>query len=134
MSMYDELRCSYPLPVPGWDGVLFQTKSTPAQWMDLYEIRADGSLWHQDYDLEDKSDPKAEGISRWLGCMTRVNARWEPIPDFTGEIVFHELRQGEWIEFSAYFAKGKIAMPIQLRNHEPKPQEPARAAVQEGLL
>ena len=61
--MFDDINCSYPLP-----GKVrprsFQTKDTPAQYLDLYEIREDGTLWHEDYDIEDQSDPDAEGFAR----------------------------------------------------------------------
>jgi hypothetical protein len=45
--MFDELTVAYPLP-DGWDpaGQVFQTKDTPSQWLERYELRADGSLWH----------------------------------------------------------------------------------------
>ena len=123
MGMFDEIRCRYPLPVPGWEETLFQTKDTPEQWMEQYEIRADGTLWHEDYDIEDRSDPKAEGLLALCGCMTRVNCRWVN-SDFTGEIRFCSLRKPEWIEFSAYFVKGAIALPVQLIEHQ-KPERKA---------
>jgi hypothetical protein len=43
MGMFDELRCHYPLPVRGANDLLFQTKDTKQQLMDLYEIRDDGT-------------------------------------------------------------------------------------------
>lgn len=103
MGLFDYLRCNYPLPVEGAELLEYQTKDTPAQWMDQYEIRADGTLWHENYDTEDRSDPNAEGFDRLFGCMTRVNKRWEPVL-LTGEIVFY----AEDIEFSAYFVGGKL--------------------------
>lgn len=71
--------------------------------MDQYEIRADGTLWHQDYDTEDRSDPNAEGLARLFGLATRVNERWEPVA-ITGEIVFY----ADGFEFSAYFVGGAL--------------------------
>ena len=88
MGMYDELRCKYPLPVKGANDLLYQTKDTPSQFIDLYEIRADGTVWRQNYDIKDRSDPKAEGLERIIGCMTRINKalgksegfqRWNPV-------------------------------------------------------
>lgn len=112
--MFDELRCHYPLPVSGANGLLFQTKDTDAQFMDLYEIRADGSLWHETYDIEDRSDPDAAGLRRFAGIMTRVNPRWTPVM-FTGEIRFYTTTDAVnteatcgWLEFSAYFDKGEL--------------------------
>lgn len=103
MGAFDYVRCHYPLPVGGARALEYQTKDTPAQWLDLYEIRADGTLWHQDYDTEDRSDPNADGLARLFGCATRVNERWEPVA-LTGEVVFYS---GDF-EFSAYFVRGKL--------------------------
>jgi hypothetical protein len=89
MGMFDYVKCLYLLP-DGEDGsaIEFQTKDTDAQYMDLYEIREDGTLWHQVYDVEDHSDHKAEGIMRFSGCMTRVREHW--VQEFTtGAINFY---------------------------------------------
>ena len=113
MGMFDEIRCLYPLPLEGANARVYQTKDTPAQFTDLYEIREDGTLWHEEYDLEDQSDPNAEGIARIFGMCARVNERWEPV-DLTGEIRFYDFiretldRADGWIEWSAYFTKGKL--------------------------
>lgn len=112
MGMYDELRCHYPLPVDGANTLLFQTKDTDAQYLDLYEIRADGTLWHEEYDVEDQSDPNATGFFRFVGCATRINKRWVP-DSMTGEIRFYTSRTAgrindSWIEFSAYFVDGRL--------------------------
>lgn len=111
MSLFDELRCRYPLPIEGMQELLFQTEDTPAQFGDEYEIREDGTLWHEAYDTEDHSDPKAEGLFAICGMMTRVNQRWEFVP-FTGAIRFYSTL-GEpphygWIEFSSYFVAGHL--------------------------
>lgn len=112
MGMFDYLRCHYPLPVDGANALEFQTKDTDAQYMDKYEIREDGTLWHADYDTEDRSDQNAEGFARLFGCATRVNERWAFEP-MTGEICFHasktgNYQDGSWVEFSAYFVDGKL--------------------------
>lgn len=48
MGMFDYVICNYPLP-DGEDGSgrEFQTKDTDSQYLDRYEIRADGTLWFQ---------------------------------------------------------------------------------------
>src|ERR1044072_492742 len=113
MGMFDYIRCEAPLPLP--DGFSldcvdddgrgpFQTKDTPNQFMDQYVIRSDGTLWVEEYDVEDHSDPKAEGIMRIVGCMTRVNKRWVRLYDPKGEIRFYTslgINHTGWIEFSA---------------------------------
>ena len=135
MGMFDEIKCRYPLPVEGANTLDYQTKDTPDQYCDLYEIREDGTLWHQIYDTEDQSDAakwKAdnpgkelpEELNGWrscCGCMTRVNKRWEQLPEFVGEIRFYTTlppRDSGWIEWSAYFEAGKVAR-LNLVRHEP---------------
>lgn len=101
MGMFDNVRCDYPLPVEGCQGRLYQSKDTPAQFLDSYEIRADGTLWHQAYDIEDKSNlarwsaehpgetPPAELMTvenSYFGSLARVNTRWEYLSDFSGEV------------------------------------------------
>ena len=112
MGMFDYIKCKCPLPIGGYKEREFQTKDTPAQYLDNYEIREDGTLWHEEYDIEDHSDPNAEGLMRFSGCMTKANLRWVQ-KIFTGEICFHDFptgdyRDGGWVEFSAYFVDGKL--------------------------
>ena len=97
MGMFDYLRCSYPLPVEGANDRNYQTKDTPAQLLDKYEIREDGTLWHQSVDYDEEAIPEAPFIQ----CG-----------NFTGEIRFYDFTKPNhegWIEWSAYFTKGKIA-------------------------
>jgi hypothetical protein len=105
--MFDEVRCRYPLPLAGAADIVFQTKDTPSQGLDLYEIREGGSLWVEEYDTEDRSDPNAEGLMRLAGCQTRVNKRWAAC-DMTGEVCFYDDTGGVWYEFSAYFVRGQL--------------------------
>lgn len=112
MGMFDYLKCHYPLPVEGANDLDFQTKSTSAQLLDNYEIRADGTLWHEQYDVEDHGDKNANGIERLIGCMTRVNEHWVT-EKMTGEIVFYATKPGNhtddcWVTFSSYFVDGKL--------------------------
>ena len=114
MGLYDEIRCERELPAPEASGLLFQTKDTPAQFCEQYVIRADGTLWHETYDTEDHSDPKAEGLHALIGCMTRVNQRWEPCL-YTGEIRFYTdgdygTDSAWWLEFSSYFKDGQMQL------------------------
>lgn len=118
MSTYDHIRCHYPLPVEGANALEFQTGSTDAQFMEDYEIWADGTLWHRAYDTEDRSDPNAEGLMRLVGSLTRVNERWER--DFTtGEIRLSGTLDGSWSEastlaFSIYFVQGELKFLVDL--------------------
>lgn len=109
MGMFDELRCAYPLPAEGANDLEYQTKDTPAQWLDRYEIDKDGNLFHEQYDTEDRSDPQATGFFALAGCQTRVNKRMVRVHDFTGEIRFYDCPgPDEWIEFSSYFINGQL--------------------------
>jgi len=90
MGMFDWIRCEYPLPdEPNGASLRFQTKDTPNQMLDEYRIDANGELWVKTYDIEDRSDPNAEGLQRLYGVMTRVNEREERVTDFTGTIEFY---------------------------------------------
>lgn len=109
MGMYDDVRCLYPLPVEGANERDYQTKSLDCT-LDNYEIREDGSLWHENYEIEDHSDPNETGLMRLKGMLARVNKRWEPEP-YTGEIRFHDWDRNAdpvELEFSAYFVDGQL--------------------------
>lgn len=108
MGMFDYLHCEYPLPVDGANGLVYQTKDTPSQFIDHYKIKADGTLWHEDYEIEDRSDPNAEGLARIAGMMTRVNPCWMPVSDFIGEIRFYYYSEKRYLKWSAYFKDGKL--------------------------
>lgn len=131
MGLFDYLHCKYPLPVDGANALEFQTKDTDAQYMDHYEIREDGSLWHEDYDTEDHSDPNAKGLMRFAGCQARVNKRWTP-EKYTGEISFGTSWQDDpfdgWVEFSAYFVNGQLSQLHLIENRAAKVSTDAAAA------
>jgi hypothetical protein len=120
MGMFDNLVAECELPAIGNTPRVFQTKDTPAQWLDTYKIDADGLLWHEVYDIEDRSDPKADGLKSMVGSMTRVNKRWVRESGFTGEIVFYtfadEKRQDGWLEYSAYITDGELVAMNLIRN------------------
>ncbi len=108
MGMFDYLKCKYPLPDADDNDLEYQTKDTPAQLLDNYEIRADGTLWHLAYDIEDRSDPNAKGLARLAGSLSCSNERWEPVP-LTGEIRFYRyVDESHCTEFSAYFVNGML--------------------------
>lgn len=110
MGLFDYVRCHYPLPVEGANELEYQTKDMDWPYMDRYEIRADGTLWKEHYDTEDRSDPNAEpgSIDSFIGCMTRVRKRWEPEP-YTGALEFYKNNNGRRLEFAALFKDGRIA-------------------------
>jgi hypothetical protein len=93
MGMYDDLRCHYPLPVAGANERDYQTKDTPCQYLNKYEITAEGVLRHRVWDADEGLAPK------WIGH-----------PDFIGEIRFYDFKEedGGWIEWSSYFVNGLL--------------------------
>ncbi len=117
--MYDNLRCLYPLPKVDavTTGLLFQTKDMPCPWLGLFEIREDGSLWKQAYDVADESDPSAVGFARLTGMMTRTNERWEPF-DLTGAVNFYTETVDGWLDFTALFDQGKIVAIVRHENRK----------------
>jgi len=130
MGMFDEITCKYPLPYDGANALIYQTKSTPSQWLDRYEIREDGTLWHEVYDTEDQSEaakwkaanPGKElpetmkGWRSFVAAMARVNKRWLPVSDFIGELRFYTTPvPGGWLEWSAYFKDGKLVSMNQVK-------------------
>jgi hypothetical protein len=120
MGMFDYLHCQYPLPVDGANALLYQTKDMECG-LDHYEIRPDGTLWFEEYETEDRSDPTAVGLMRFKGSLSKVRRHYEPMPEFTGEIRFYTTLSddhGGWIEWSAYFVEGAIK-ELHLIRHEP---------------
>lgn len=142
MGMFDNVRCKYPLPVAGANDLEYQTKDTPAQFLDWYEIRKSGTLWHETYEHEDKSkygkwcsehpgQTPPEGMFTlfdFAGCFGRKNKRWErckmtgeirfyaylsPDKDLGGEGVTHS--EHDWLEWSAYFVDGKLKELHQIK-------------------
>lgn len=112
MGMFDYVRVEYPIDAP--QDIEWQTKSMPALWMDTYVISKDGRILHEEYDLEDHSDPNAEpgSFESFAGCMTRVNRRLVEMPDFRGEIRFYgypdRKSRESWWEYSALFKDGRL--------------------------
>lgn len=125
MGLFDEIVCNMPLPdKPEWvaDGHVFQTKSfDPRQ--EMYEIRSDGTLWMERYEIEDHSDPNATGLMRFAGMATRVNKRFERLADFDGAVCFYDSGpNGAWVEFKAVFVDGVV---VKLVNVSEPPEEEA---------
>lgn len=161
MGMFDDIKCKYPLPLEGANALDYQTKDTARQYLDKYEIREDGTLWHEDYETEDQSEfgkwrkdhpgeEPPENVTHLLsfaGCMARVNKRWEPV-NLTGEIRFYTIysivagkmtnatsRDG-WIEWSAYFVDGKLNQLhlVEIAHQRRQSDFPSRPEATAGVL
>lgn len=109
MGMFDEVKCKYALDCPEVQDALFQSKDTPVQYLDKYEIREDGTLWHEDYDVRwEESDDSPLGF--W---MHKDNKRWVQVP-FVGELEIHHLvrnddgSRGVYYSFQFWFRDGVV--------------------------
>jgi hypothetical protein len=109
MGVFDYLKCTYPLPGDPPKDAQYQTKDTDAQYLDNYEIRQDGGLWHEAYESKFTDNGK-EGMAALVGCMSRENVRWER-KIFTGEICFY----GDAGCYSAYFVDGVLNQVHEVR-------------------
>lgn len=122
--MFDNITCKYPLSVEGANELEYQTKDTPRQFLDDYEIKEDGTLHYLNYDTVDnsniakwrKENPNATeeplwDVSDYAGCMERVDEEWLQ-ELFTGVVQFYSFwddnKQKGWIEWAATFANGEI--------------------------
>ena len=79
-------------------------------YMEKYEIREVGTMWHEEYDTEDHSDPNAEGILRLDGISTKVNQRWVR-DNYSGVIwmmYFDEKREPKSKTVGALFSYGEL--------------------------
>lgn len=142
--MFDDIKCKYPLPLEGANALSYQTKDTPSQTLDNYEIREDGTLWHEEYDTEDHSEagkwmkenpgkelPESFGLISLAGCISRVNKRWEQLK-ITGEVCFYAMYSIKgglmvnahardcWLEWSAYFRAGELKELNLIENRTPE--------------
>lgn len=141
MGMFDSIKCEYLLPFPeDLKGLtkeklieeVYQTKDFDNS-MDYYIIKSDGTLWHEEYDIEDQSDPNAEGFERFIGCMTRVNKRMVQMTDYTGTINFYSYIERDslsydfWIEYKTVFVDGKV-VNFKLEKYEASDNNPRKAS------
>ena len=98
MGMFDYLRCDYSLPDSACAQTLqFQTKDTPAQGMDQYELRYNGTLWHHE--------------RRWRVTTQRwIPVAWQRV-DYTGLLNFYEYDDQHtpkvWWEYEAMFVRNR---------------------------
>ncbi|MDA8271946.1 MAG: hypothetical protein M0Z39_11215 [Actinomycetota bacterium] len=107
MGMFDDLLIEGDLHPDVSAGSRWQTKSLECD-MDNYKLDASGQLWREEYDVEDRSDPNAEGIERLAGICTRVNERWVK-SNWTGELYFYNrVPDKGWVECKAIIVRGSL--------------------------
>lgn len=131
MGLYDRLHCHVPLPFPEGvsDALRASLQASEYQTKDLvcfmrdYEIREDGSFWREEYDIEDRSDPNAEGLLCIAGCLTRVNKRWKADTKTFARISFYTNIGKEctgFVEFQADIVDGRLYRDIKLVEYRPE--------------
>ncbi len=115
MGMFDYIRCEMPLP-DGFTGEL-QTKDLDCE-MDVYLIRADGTLAILKFDLEllpqeqwDHPDP--DDPLHPFGRHRRVNERYNAV-DYHGMLNFYGGQGDYWHEYLSKFTDGRLVEVRQL--------------------
>jgi hypothetical protein len=109
MGVYDYLKVQCPLPgIPDPSAIEFQTKDTDGQYLDHYEIRADGTLWHEAYEPEWRADPS----SPIGGYLERKNPHWVE-ENFTGALEFYTSDPNIDLSFAALFKNGQLVNVIK---------------------
>ncbi|KKN11261.1 hypothetical protein LCGC14_1028180 [marine sediment metagenome] len=120
MGMFDTLEIKYTLPWPEvQDSTEWQSKDTPTQNLDNYELREDGTLWHEAYD------------ERWVatddplfgGHYEKTNKRWEQDKDaLDGETIdCHHSVDGTWYTVRFWFRHDVVADAVFQRSELDKP-------------
>ena len=122
MGLFNTLKVKMPLPLKGANELEYQSKDIHPNFMEHYEIRENGTLWKQVYDVEDHSDPKATGWPGIIGKFTRVNLRWRrQYPTTTIWFYTHiadEKKKVRWIEWRAELVKGKVTEIKRVKNRK----------------
>ena len=102
MGMFDNLH---------YEGKEYQTKDTPQQSMDTYEIRGNELWWRKtEYEWAEEKE------SMFGGYLKEVSHEWVFCHKFDGLIRFYRtLGDDAWEEWNALFMDGKI---IKLERNE----------------
>jgi hypothetical protein len=122
MGMFDYLQVDVPLP-DGFEGRRFQTKSTPAQFLDLYKITPDGRLLYEQYESYTVPEEERPGYKEYKetgndllllrGSLGRRNVRWVDT-DYHGDIEFYDWSEdgnqsSGLVRFRVRFTEGTLA-------------------------
>lgn len=96
MGMFDYIR---------YKGIEYQTKDTPHQHLEHYEIRDDGTLWVECY-KETWRDDNLMGVT-----ADRHDYYWQMMEDFSDTVYFYRLHSNNkaWEEYKSIFIEGKLA-------------------------
>jgi hypothetical protein len=94
MGVFDYIR---------YENHTYQTKDTPAQFLENYEIRGD-ELWYKEVEREWCE----EDDSLFGGYLNEISHEWKFCRDFDGLIRFYRNDENKWIEYKALFMDGKL--------------------------
>ena len=116
MGMFDYIVCEAELPdVPvSLEGVQFQTKDTPDQYLTVYTITKDGRLSWRPYEMvevpkHERTYPDApeNDFRSLIGSMRREERELEFI-NYDGSLEFVAAIDTHWLVFRAQFTKGSL--------------------------
>jgi hypothetical protein len=109
MGMFDYIN---------YQGHEYQTKDTPEQGMETYEIRGD-ELWYKQVEREWVKDEDAF----LCGYLTEISHEWKFRNKFDGEIRFYRedkdsggYKNDAWVEYRALFMDGKIIKLTEVKD------------------
>lgn len=123
MGMFDYVKCECPLPegVPEWvkPDIEFQTKDTPAQYMEIYVITAEGRLIHQSvkYETVPENERPYWGKPEWKSDFMKAAGCVRSVPTGDVDTQFHgDLSFGcssnsapyKFCDFVARFTNGQL--------------------------
>jgi hypothetical protein len=95
MGMFDYIN---------YEGHEYQTKDTPEQGMETYEIRGD-ELWYNEVQREWVDNAE----SLFGGYLEEISSQWKFCDKFDGLIRFYRDDENDkWIEYRVLFMDGKI--------------------------
>ena len=128
MGLFDEVHCNHEL-FGVHKGETHQTKDL--NWLggalEEYEITPSGRLEYLEYNVEDRSDPNAEGWQRLTGAMTRIFTGGRRDLNYHGRFYLSGFGRVK-------FTDGMMVAfePEQSRPHEPENLDEESQAVQSG--
>src|SRR5438309_10406722 len=101
MGLFDHVRCRYPLPDAECQDLHYQSKGTPSQFMENYEITPEGFLIHELYE---------HGAERWPDRASAENPKWVRV-EYRGELEIHSAleppgERGRWVSYLFWFRDG----------------------------
>ena len=109
MGMFDYVK---------YKGDTYQSKDTPSQTLENYELRDDGTLWLHCYTQKFIDDADA-----LLGFREeRSDHYWKFCEDVSEPIYFYRsdtANFGKWIEYLAKFKEGKLIQLERVKDYNP---------------